>query len=150
MPALVNSSALKLCSEPNLNRISISSLDKGCCLWRRLTLKTKRETYTLIELIYLYYEQFQINQQKIDSWHEALKDFSYERLHRNLLKYVTHSSFPPKICDLISTSDGRSRAIPDATETYTQLMNEQPPANEEVVKAELAKIRKLLGIQREE
>jgi hypothetical protein len=113
-------------------------------------LKTKRETYALLEQIYLYYEQFQINQQKIDSWHQALKDFSYEQLHQNLMNYVTHSSFPPKICDLISTSDRVSRAIPDATETYIQLMNEKLPVNEEVVKAELAKIRKLLGIQRED
>jgi hypothetical protein len=113
-------------------------------------LKTKRETYALLEQIYLYYEQFQINQQKIDGWHEVLKDFSYEQLHQNLVKYVTHSSFPPKICDLISTSDRISRAIPDATETDTNLMNDQPPANEEVIKAELANIRKLLGIQRED
>lgn len=113
-------------------------------------MKTKRETYALLEQIYLYYEQFQIDQQKIDSWHEALKDFSYEPLHRNLLKYVTHSSFPPKICDLISTADRISRAIPDTTETNIQLMDDQHPASEDVVKAELAKIRKLLGIQREE
>jgi hypothetical protein len=112
-------------------------------------LKTKRETYALLEQIYLYYGQFQINQQLIDSWHEALKDFSYERLHKNLLNYVTHSSFPPKICDLISTSDLRHARVPDATETYSQLINDQAPANEEVIKAELAKIRKLLGIERE-
>lgn len=68
-------------------------------------MKTKRETYALLEQIYLYFDQFQINQQKIDSWHEALKDFSYEQLHGNLLKFVKHSSFPPKICDLISTAD---------------------------------------------
>jgi hypothetical protein len=112
-------------------------------------LKTKRETYALLEQIYLYYEQFEINQQKIDGWHEVLKDFSYEPLHRNLVKYVMLSSFPPKICDLISTSDRLSRVIPDVTETATNLKNDQPPANEDVVKAELANIRKLLGIQRE-
>jgi len=112
-------------------------------------LKTKRETYTLLEQIYLYYEQFQINQQKIDSWHEALSEYSYERLHQNLLKYVKHSSFPPKICDLISSSDGQSRAIPNAEETYRLLMDRPCPASEEVVQVELAKMRKLLGIQRE-
>jgi hypothetical protein len=111
-------------------------------------LKTKRETYALLEQIYLYYEQFQINQQKIDSWHQALKVFSYEQLHKNLLNYVTHSIFPPKICDFISTTAGVSRVIPDATETCSQLMNDQPQTNEEVVKLELAKIRELLGIQR--
>jgi hypothetical protein len=113
-------------------------------------LKTKRETYALLEQINLYYEQFQITQQKIDSWHEVLIDFSYERLQRNLLKYVTYSSFPPKICDLISTSDRISRAIPDVMETHTQLMNEQSPADEEVIKTELANIRELLGIQWED
>jgi hypothetical protein len=113
-------------------------------------LKTKRETYALLEQIYLYYEQFQINQQKIDGWHEALKDFSYEQLQGNLLNYVKHSSFPPKICDLISTPDRIHARVPDVTETYKQLMNDQPPANEEVIQAELAKMRKLLGIQRED
>jgi hypothetical protein len=113
-------------------------------------LKTKRETYALLEQIYLYYEQFQINQQKIDGWHEALKDFSYERLHQNLLNYVAHSSFPPKICDLISTPDRIHTRVPDVTETYKQLMNDQPSANEEVIQAELAKMRKLLGIRRED
>jgi hypothetical protein len=113
-------------------------------------LKTKRETYALLEQIHLCYDQFQINQQKIDCWHEALRDFPYERLQGNLLKYVTHASFPPKICDLISTSDGVSRAIPDAKETYTQLKNDHRPASKEVIKAELAKMRKLLGIVRED
>jgi hypothetical protein len=113
-------------------------------------LKTKRETYALLEQINLYYEQFQITQQKIDSWHEVLIDFSYEKLQRNLLKYVTYSSFPPKICDLISASDRISRAIPDVTETYAQLMNDQPSANKEVIKSELANICNLLGIKRED
>jgi Loader and inhibitor of phage G40P len=113
-------------------------------------LKTKRETYALLEEIHLYYEQFQINQKIFDGWHEVLKDFSYERLHQNLLKYVTHASFPPKICDLISSYDKISRAIPDAMETDKNLMNAKLPANEEVIKTELANIRKLLGIQRED
>ncbi|OLS33395.1 hypothetical protein [Bacillus sp. MRMR6] len=82
-------------------------------------MKTKHETYALLGQISLYYEQFEVTQEKIDSWHEALIDFSYESLHSNLLTFVTHSSFPPKICHLTSTSDQPSRAVPDMVETDT-------------------------------
>jgi hypothetical protein len=104
----------------------------------------------LLGQISLYYEQFEVTQEKIDSWHEALIDFSYESLHSNLLTFVTHSSFPPKICHLTSTSDQPSRAVPDTVETDTMLNDHHHPANQEVIQAEQAKIRKLLGIQREE
>jgi hypothetical protein len=33
----------------------------------------KRETYALMSMIQVYYDQFDVDQMKVDLWHEALK-----------------------------------------------------------------------------
>lgn len=65
-----------------------------------------------MKLIEVYFEQFKITQEKLDSWHLVLSNYSYERLHKNLLAFVVQSPHPPKISDLIQKSVG-GRSIPD-------------------------------------
>lgn len=109
---------------------------------------TKRETYTLLALIAVYYEQFEVNQQKIDSWHEVLKSHGIEELRRNLLRHVEESPYPPKISDLVRKTAAVSRAIPDCRDTASIVPSAWKPASEAVVQAELAKMREILGIRR--
>lgn len=73
---------------------------------------TKKELYSLMKLIEVYFEQFTITQEKLDSWHLVLNKYSYEKLHRNLLEFVVHSPHPPKICDLVQNTSGGGRDIP--------------------------------------
>ncbi|MBT2690132.1 hypothetical protein J7I93_18345 [Bacillus sp. ISL-47] len=111
---------------------------------------TKRETYTLLALIAVYYEQFEVNQRKIDSWHEVLQSHEVEDLRRNLLLHVKESPYPPKISDLVRKSAMVSRAIPNCLDTDCIVPIAWKPASEEVVQAELAKMREILGIRRSE
>jgi Loader and inhibitor of phage G40P len=71
----------------------------------------KKEVYTLMVLIQVYYEKFHFDQQKLDAWHMVLKKYSYENVHENILKFVVVSPNPPKISDLVKNSSG-GRAIP--------------------------------------
>ena len=68
----------------------------------------KKEIYTLMVLIQVYYERFHFDQQKLDAWHMVLQKYSYDKVHENLLKLVADSPHPPKISDLVqNTSYGR-------------------------------------------
>ncbi|KAF0822784.1 MULTISPECIES: hypothetical protein [Cytobacillus] len=111
---------------------------------------TKRETYTLLALIAVYYEQFEVNQLKIDYWHEVLQHHEVEDLRLNLLRHVEVSPYPPKISDLVRKSAAVSRAVPDCRDTAYIVPTSWKPAREEVVQAELAKMREILGIARGE
>ncbi|MBU8878796.1 hypothetical protein BGM26_07305 [Bacillus sp. FJAT-29790] len=111
---------------------------------------TKREAFTLLALISVYYEQFELDQEKVDSWHKILKDYTVDQLRENLLAYVAESPYPPKVSDLIKKPAVVSRAIPNCADTAYILKIDWKPASEEVVKRELAKMREILGISRGE
>jgi hypothetical protein len=71
----------------------------------------KKEIYTLMVLIQVYYEKFHFDQQKLDAWHMVLQKYSYDKVHENLLKFLADSPHPPKISDLVqNTSYGRDIA----------------------------------------
>ncbi|MBS4223341.1 replicative helicase loader/inhibitor [Lederbergia citrea] len=109
---------------------------------------TKRETFTLIALIAVYYEQFDFDQKKVDSWHQILKEHHIDELKNNLITHVASSPYPPKISDLVRKPETCARAIPNVEETTYIFTHKRKPASEEVVQAELRKMREILGIER--
>ncbi|PLT33505.1 replicative helicase loader/inhibitor [Bacillus sp. V5-8f] len=109
---------------------------------------TKRELFTLLDLITEYYDQFEVDQKKVDSWHEALRAYSFEKVKENTLAFVTTSPYPPKISDLVGGNPVASRYVPDDKETVVVLYTREKPASEEVIQEELAKMRQILGIRR--
>ncbi|MBS4178131.1 replicative helicase loader/inhibitor [Lederbergia citrea] len=109
---------------------------------------TKRETFTLLALIAVYYEQFDFDQKKVDSWHQVLKEHHIDQLKNNLIRHVSSSPYPPKISDLIRKPETGARVIPNVEETTYIITHSWMPASEEVVQAELVKIREILGIER--
>ena len=111
---------------------------------------TKRETFHLMTLISMYYEQFELNQEKVNIWHQVLKEFSVDQLHKNLLDFVAECHYPPKISDLIRKPAAVSRVIPGCEDTTYILHMDYKPASREVVERELAKMREILGIRRGE
>ena len=108
---------------------------------------TKREVFQLLKLISVYYDPYEINQEKVNQWFTLLKDDSYSRLEKNLRQHVAHSPYAPRISDLIRTN---GEWCPGHTQTMKKLVpfyNQTKPASEEVVQQSLAKIREILGIQ---
>jgi len=75
-------------------------------------LTTKKEIYSLMKLIEVYFEQFKITQEKLDCWHLVLSKYSYEKLHGNLMVFVVHSPHPPKISDFGSDYIGKGTQYP--------------------------------------
>ena len=73
---------------------------------------TKKEIFSLMQLIEVYFEQFKITQEKLDAWHVVLSNYSYEKLHGNLIEFVVHSPHPPKISDLVQKPSSGGRVIP--------------------------------------
>ncbi|WP_153127320.1 replicative helicase loader/inhibitor [Peribacillus tepidiphilus] len=110
---------------------------------------TKREVFILLGMIAEYYEQFQLDQKRVDAWYEALKDCSFDRIKNNLLAFVVESAFPPKISDLVRKTSAVSRFIPSYEETKSILYTNQQLAKEECIQEELAKMREILGIRRD-
>jgi hypothetical protein len=54
----------------------------------------KKELYSLMALIQVYYDKFHFDQQKLDAWHVVLQKYSYDGMNANLLK----------ICDRVAAS----------------------------------------------
>ncbi|WHY83822.1 replicative helicase loader/inhibitor [Siminovitchia fortis] len=105
---------------------------------------TKRETFSLMARIAVYYEQFELDQKKLDSWHEVLKDCNLEELEAALHEHVSASVYPPKIADLLK-KPASARVVPDPEETERITAGNEKPASREVVESELAKVRAILG-----
>ncbi|MDQ0220742.1 hypothetical protein ELQ35_02130 [Peribacillus cavernae] len=109
---------------------------------------TKNELFTIFELIIVYYDQFEIDQKKVDARHEVLRTCSFEKVKERLLSFVSVSTFPPKVSDLAGSGAAVSRAIPDYQETVVILKTHQKPAANKVIQQELANMRNILGIRR--
>ncbi|MCM3111970.1 hypothetical protein [Lederbergia lenta] len=110
----------------------------------------KSETFTLLTLIANYYDQFEIDQKKVDTWHKALKPFMYKQLEENLLVHVAESPYPPRIVQLVRKQTATSRMIPSIEETSKCAQQNSKPAQEQVIQNELKKMRAILGINRGE
>lgn len=109
---------------------------------------TKNELFTIFEFIIVYYDQFEIDQKKLNAWYEVLQPCSFEAVKERLLSFVSVSAFPPKVSDLAGAQAVGSRAIPDEMETVVILKSLHKPAAEEVIQQELANMREILGIRR--
>ena len=111
---------------------------------------TKREVFQLLKLISVYYDPYEINQEKVDEWFAVLKHDSFTNLEKNLRKHVAGSPYAPRVSDLIRKPENNSRAIPNVEETTVFLDQQIKPASVEVVHESLARIREILGIERGE
>jgi hypothetical protein len=115
---------------------------------------SKKETFELLETISAFYEQFEINQSRIDSWHMAIKDYEFERLKDNLICYCRENKYPPKVADLVNDRQkilDRMNAIPDVEETrqYLNSISSIPEYTDDEkrsIEQSKAEIRKILGI----
>ncbi|NHC43523.1 hypothetical protein G6549_27150 [Bacillus sp. MM2020_1] len=107
----------------------------------------KRETFELLKKIAGFYDQFEVDQEKVNLWHEILREYTLAEIQGNLFTFVKNSSYPPKLAELI-THDNLMKMVPTLEETR-QTTSKLMPASETVVRKELAKMRTILGITRE-
>jgi hypothetical protein len=107
----------------------------------------KRETFKLLEKITVFYDQFIISQEKVNLWHQILQNYPVDTVEESLISFVTESSYPPKISDLIP-KPAHSKVIPSQEETKEIITRKTKIARESVVQTELAKMRAILGIVR--
>lgn len=112
----------------------------------------KKQTYEILILINEFFN-IEITQNKIDSWHLALKEYDFETIKKNLLNYCKTNKFAPKIADLIQEKAivlDRMNAIPSVEETYEYLKTLTRPEHtqEDIQRIEQSKaeIRKILGL----
>jgi len=111
---------------------------------------TKREVFQLLSMIACYYEQFVVDQAKVDAWTRVLRNNDFDPLEKNLLTHVTESAYPPKISELVRKGGASAQAIPDDIETEISLKQNETKASAEVANEHLKKMRAILGIRREE
>ncbi|WP_428909791.1 hypothetical protein [Niallia sp. Krafla_26] len=111
---------------------------------------TKRELFQLLKLISVYYDSFELQQEKVDEWYHILQGESFQKVEETLKKHVAHSPYPPRVSELICKPENGARAIPNREDTRFIIQLNGCPASEEVVEQSLAKIREILGIQRGE
>ena len=111
---------------------------------------TKRELFQLLKLIAVYYDSFELQQEKVDEWYCILEGEPLQRIEENLRKHVAHSPYPPRVSELVCKPENGSRAIPNREDTKNILTSQDQPASKEVVERSLAEIRKILGIKKEE
>ncbi|WP_420490519.1 replicative helicase loader/inhibitor [Neobacillus drentensis] len=71
----------------------------------------KRETFALLTRITVFYDQFEVNQEKVNLWHEVLREYPLTEIQGNLLTFVRNSSYPPKLAELIAC-DNRMKRVP--------------------------------------
>jgi len=107
----------------------------------------KRETFELLKKIAVFYDQFEVNQEKVNLWHEVLREYSLAEIQGNLLTFVKNSTYPPKLAELIARAN-LMKMVPTLEETK-QTTSKLMPASDTVVQRELAKMRTILGITRE-
>src|SRR3954470_16637917 len=137
IPSGVNISDQRRYSDPNLSPIAIKKVRRKHTAKEILILMTKREVFQLLKLISVYYDPYEIHQEKVDEWFTVLKNDSFSRLEKNLRKHVAGSPYAPRVSDLIRKPKNSSRAIPDVEETIAFLYHQEKTASEEVVQQSL-------------
>jgi hypothetical protein len=83
----------------------------------------------------------------IDSWHDFLKDYDFDRVTQNLNEHVKNSEFAPKVKDLVKgLVMNEQYNIPNREETLKIIETYQKPEEQRATKEQRDKMRKdILG-----
>lgn len=115
----------------------------------------KKQTAVILEVIAtMYQNKFKVDNRQLllDLWFDTLKDYDFETISENLKVYYKTNKFPPSVADLIHATERRDRALPTIEETNQLLLGyeqaKEEKADPEQAEAALAKMRKLLKIER--
>lgn len=112
----------------------------------------KKETFAILTEIKSYWDRFDVKQERIDKWHEILKDYEFDIIMDNLRLCIKTNRFAPTVADLINVEDRKDRAIPTNEETKQLIASwdeaKKEKATPDQAAAALAEMRKILRINR--
>jgi len=109
----------------------------------------KRETFEIMKEISYLYDNFVFDQEKVNLWHEVLKNYPFKAVQENLFSHAAASPEPPTLFHLVAKIKNAG-TIPNSEETKGILQNSIVPASPETIQKSLAKMREILGINRGE
>jgi hypothetical protein len=106
-----------------------------------------RETATIIEKIYFLYPSFVKDESKlrsiIETWHEILKDYDFDRVSKNLITHSVNSDFLPKPKDLVKGLVVNEKYnIPNREETLKIIETYQVPEEKRATKEQKEEMKK--------
>jgi len=109
------------------------------------------QTATIIEKLSILYPNFIKDESKLDmiieTWHEVLKDYDFDRVSKNLINHSVNSDFLPKPKDLVKglVMDEKYN-IPSREETLKIIETYQVPEEKRATEEQRRKMRKdILG-----
>lgn len=116
----------------------------------------KKETAVILEIIAtMYQNKFKVGNKQLllDLWHDALKEYEFESISKNLKAYYKTNVFPPSVADLIEYAEKKEKYVPTVSETVLLLEEQEkkkekaasdPNVQEAKAKAR-AEINRILG-----
>ena len=114
---------------------------------RRILILMKREVFQLLKLIAVYYDSFELQQEKVDEWYCVLQGEPFQWIKENLRRHVARSPYPPRVSELVCKPENGHAPFPIMRIHDSSSKFKERPASKEVVEQSLAQIREILGIQ---
>ncbi|MGU3438761.1 hypothetical protein ACLBXI_01410 [Bacillus cereus] len=114
---------------------------------------TKKETFELLKMIHAVFTNFDITQEKIDTWTVILKEYESEEIQANYIAYIKTAKFAPKPSDIIKIKHQEHKehkVAPNIQETkaYWSKYNQDQLATKEEREVYLKEMRSILGIDK--
>ncbi|PGS60710.1 hypothetical protein COC69_33195, partial [Bacillus cereus] len=66
---------------------------------------TKKQTFELLKMIHAVFTNFDITQEKIDTWTVILKEYEFEEIKENYIAYIKTAKLAPKPSDMIKNQE---------------------------------------------
>ncbi|MEN3134139.1 replicative helicase loader/inhibitor [Bacillus cereus] len=110
----------------------------------------KKETFELLKMIQAVFTNFDITQEKIDTWTVILKEYEFEEIKANYIAYIQTAKFAPKPSDIIKIKNQEHKVAPNIQETraYWSKYKQDSLATKEEREFHLKEMRNILGIER--
>jgi len=110
----------------------------------------KKETFELLKMIQAVFTNFDITQEKIDTWTVILKEYEFEEIKANYIAYIKTAKFAPKPSDIIKIKNQEHKVAPNIQETraYWSKYSQDQLATKEEREVYLKEMRSILGIER--
>jgi len=86
---------------------------------------TKKETFQILKLIQQFYERFEINQDKIDAWHDVLQAEDFNAVYSILKSVVKTNKFPPTIAEILPTKQLNGVMGVEATKAHLDKLKQE-------------------------
>ncbi|EOQ18641.1 replicative helicase loader/inhibitor [Bacillus cereus] len=109
----------------------------------------KKETFELLKMIHAVFTNFDITQEKIDTWNVILKEYEFEEIQANYIAYIKTAKFAPKPSDMIKNKNQEHKVAPNIQETkaYWSKYTKEALATKEEREMYLKEMRNILGIE---